>query len=342
MVCTRVAKCAGIYGKVCLLYRVTRHVASTYGRSMTNGANYKRGKLHHSPWHCDIHTSNQLNIQKSLRALYSSTRDLVPYSHSRGSEKTTRHFILSYLFLFYSQDSLHHNMVCGINISQSIYMLSIWPQMVVQHNRKSNWLSPVRELKNVPLGGLYGETMEPEGRKPTINTMPHLLQHPDGIHENQRFWLEQCRYRVERYDTTRHWGWRQLCGISKFWKKWVRPKVQNDRVCSFIGWYKEIQMKWCRSTLESTEYILAATKSTSITCVSPYTHLWYITMNLEAMIEQGWICTCRLKLIEPNNAHWGYDEANLDISFETEFKWTERCRMEAQCELRCFSLVNIL
>jgi len=28
---------------------------------MTNGANYKWGKLHHSPWHSDIRTSNQLN-----------------------------------------------------------------------------------------------------------------------------------------------------------------------------------------------------------------------------------------------------------------------------------------
>jgi len=28
---------------------------------MTNGANDKGGKLHHSPWHSDIRTSNQLN-----------------------------------------------------------------------------------------------------------------------------------------------------------------------------------------------------------------------------------------------------------------------------------------
>ena len=28
---------------------------------MTNGANYKRGRLHHSPWHSDIRTSDQLN-----------------------------------------------------------------------------------------------------------------------------------------------------------------------------------------------------------------------------------------------------------------------------------------
>jgi len=28
---------------------------------MANGANYNRGKLHHSPWHSDIRTSNQRN-----------------------------------------------------------------------------------------------------------------------------------------------------------------------------------------------------------------------------------------------------------------------------------------
>jgi len=57
----RVVKFVGAYAKVCLLYRVTRHVALTYGRSMTNGATYQWGKLHHSPWHSDIRTSNQLN-----------------------------------------------------------------------------------------------------------------------------------------------------------------------------------------------------------------------------------------------------------------------------------------
>ena len=32
---------------------------------MTNDANYKRGKLHHSPWHSDIRTFNQLNTHSS-------------------------------------------------------------------------------------------------------------------------------------------------------------------------------------------------------------------------------------------------------------------------------------
>jgi hypothetical protein len=34
---------------------------------MTNGANYETGKLHHSPWHSDICTSNQLNNQNANR-----------------------------------------------------------------------------------------------------------------------------------------------------------------------------------------------------------------------------------------------------------------------------------
>jgi hypothetical protein len=31
---------------------------------MTIGANYKRGRLHHSPWRSDIRTSNQLNSNR--------------------------------------------------------------------------------------------------------------------------------------------------------------------------------------------------------------------------------------------------------------------------------------
>jgi len=60
-VCSSSLMCARAYANVWLLCRVTRHVASTQGRSMTNGANYKSGKLHHSPWHSDICTFNQLN-----------------------------------------------------------------------------------------------------------------------------------------------------------------------------------------------------------------------------------------------------------------------------------------
>jgi len=48
------------------------------------------------------------------RPLHSTAGDLVPSSHSSGSYTTTRHFVLSYLSVLQSQDSLHHNMACII------------------------------------------------------------------------------------------------------------------------------------------------------------------------------------------------------------------------------------
>jgi len=41
VVCAQAVESVRVYGKVCLLYHVWRHVASTQGRSMTNGANFK-------------------------------------------------------------------------------------------------------------------------------------------------------------------------------------------------------------------------------------------------------------------------------------------------------------
>jgi len=83
---------------------------------------------------------------------------------------TTRHFILSVSSLLQSQDSLNHNMARIIQISLDIFIWSIWPQMVVEHNWRSNWTDSFTELGDVPLGGRCGETMELEGREPTINT----------------------------------------------------------------------------------------------------------------------------------------------------------------------------
>ena len=45
--------------------------------------------------------------------------------------------------------------------------------MVLEHDWRSTWPHPVRELRDAPHGGRCGETMELEGREPTINTPPH-------------------------------------------------------------------------------------------------------------------------------------------------------------------------
>jgi hypothetical protein len=74
--------------------------------------------------------------------------------------------------------------------------------MVLEHNQRSTWTLPLRELRVAPLGGHCGETMELEGREPIINTLLHLSRHINGIHEKESFWFEDRRHRVRRYDTT--------------------------------------------------------------------------------------------------------------------------------------------
>jgi len=77
----------GSYAKVCLLNYIMRQVASTQGLLMTNGAYCTRGKLHHSPWHSDICTTNQLNTPLGLPSCPCQTK----YSKQResGSNWTT-------------------------------------------------------------------------------------------------------------------------------------------------------------------------------------------------------------------------------------------------------------
>jgi len=54
---------------------------------MTNGANYKKGKLHHSPWHSDIRTSNQLNTPPGRLSRPLQTKN--SKQRRRGANQTT-------------------------------------------------------------------------------------------------------------------------------------------------------------------------------------------------------------------------------------------------------------
>jgi len=67
---------------------------------MTNGANYKRGKLHHSPWHSDIRTPNQLNSHQCrilFHRLLQQNIDLLTvrmwWSHSQWNQLCWRNSI---------------------------------------------------------------------------------------------------------------------------------------------------------------------------------------------------------------------------------------------------------
>jgi hypothetical protein len=49
----------------------------------------------------------------------------------------------------------------------------------------------MRKLRKVPLGVHCDEMMEIKDREPTINIAPNISQHPNSIHENEQFWLEE-------------------------------------------------------------------------------------------------------------------------------------------------------
>ena len=54
---------------------------------MTNGANYKRGKWHHSPWQSDIRTPNQLNTPPGQLSRTFETKN--SKQRRRGANQTT-------------------------------------------------------------------------------------------------------------------------------------------------------------------------------------------------------------------------------------------------------------
>jgi len=123
-----------------------------------------------------------------------------------------------------------------------------------------------------------------------------------------------CRNRARRYESTRNWGSMKLDGSTKSRTERVRPKVGKDRVCIFIVWHDEMEMRQCLSTLESAEYILPITRSTSNAPLSLYNYCRTIEMYWEAMIKHGWRCT------------WGLISSELrDALGDQEIEWTQRC-----------------
>jgi len=79
-------------------------------------------------------------------------------------------FCLLYLSLLQSQDSLPHNMACIIGVSLYIYIQSIWPRMVLEHNRRFSLEEPTKKMRrNETTRGwestqLRGSTTSPKER----------------------------------------------------------------------------------------------------------------------------------------------------------------------------------
>ena len=79
-----------------------------------------------------------------------------------------------------------------------------------------------------------GETAEIEGREPILTLRRASCGSPTGIHEKELFWLEECRKRVGRYDTSRMLWSMRLHGSTVAHTEWVRSKDGKDRVCNWL------------------------------------------------------------------------------------------------------------
>ena len=144
--------------------------------------------------------------------------------------------------LLQSQDCLYHNMACIIQIFLYIYIRSIWPPMVVEHDWRSTWTCPFRGPRDAPLGGRCGETKELEGRVPTINTLPHSRDIQTRIHAKVRLGLQEHRNQVRRHDTSRLWESTELRGWTKSWTERVTPKLW--KIEFVFSLYDNMRWKW--------------------------------------------------------------------------------------------------
>jgi len=103
-------------------------------------------------------------LQEGLRPLRSSAEDMVPYYPSSGSCITTRHLVC------YS-----HKIRSNI-IWQALFQ-SLYIYIYYQSGRRWYWSiiggalgHTDWELRDAPLGGQCGETIDIQGREPAINT----------------------------------------------------------------------------------------------------------------------------------------------------------------------------
>jgi len=142
----------------------------------------------------------------------------------------------SILSVLHSQNSLHQDMACIIQVILYIHIRSILWQLVLERNRRSTWDMPMlRSQRCTTWRPLWWNNEARRQRAHNQHSAP-LSWHPNGIHEKGQFWLAEGRNWVRRNDTAWRWRSTQLHGSTKFWTEWVRPKVGKDRVCIFIVW----------------------------------------------------------------------------------------------------------
>jgi len=188
--------------------------------------------------------------------------------------------------------------------------------MVLEYNLKSTWTCPLRELWEMHhVEAVVAKRWSEKAESPpsTLCRTSHDIQ---------------ADFMRKRGSGSRSVGigWEDMIlpGVEDPQSRTerVRSNVGKDRVCIFIVWYDEMEMRWCLSTAGSTEYILPVTLSTFVTPVSPYTCRCSLKIYLEAVIERVWRCTWILSSSKLRDALAGRDRASLEMHSVTE-RWSE-------------------
>jgi len=188
--------------------------------------------------------------------------------------------------------------------------------MVVEHNWRSTWTRPLREHRDSPLGGRCGETMELDGREPTIHTPLHLMQHPNVLHEKEQLWFKEYRNWVRRYNTTRQWG------CTKSWTQRVRPKVGMIK-CLFplydkmMSIYSRVCQRYTPRHSAHLRYPCITVHGVSLLAdVLGDQDQASLVMHLEIEIEWSQRCTWRLGSSELGDTLGDQDRVNSEMYLE--------------------------
>jgi hypothetical protein len=125
-----------------------------------------------------------------------------------------------------------HLQTGSITAAKYISTLAWWLPPSSHNDGLQNPSMPTFELITNVTRLRCGATVELQGRQPINNSPPHLTWHLKGILENERFWLEEHRKWVRRYQmVSSDEGPHHLRGSMKTHHKCMSQGAGKDRVC---------------------------------------------------------------------------------------------------------------
>jgi len=185
------------------------------------------------------------------------------------------------------QVQLYTSLIMNSECSSHMIMASIWTSNYAQLRPRSHYHThsiTVFEYVSEFAPSWCGATVELEASQSIINTPPHLAWHPEGIIEEVKFCLEECRQTVRGYElVASHDSLHTLCGSMHAWEDCMR----NHTNCvdlwrlGMSAWDEEQRkilcefhiMRWYISSSWSPQYILPVTEFISVFPISLYVYI---------------------------------------------------------------------